>query len=466
MLIDKYFTSRDFVCLVVKQINFQKLAFFLKKKYSHKIQEKNCYYCIFKICSMNVQIIAIGDEILQGQTLNTNAKFLAKEMTNHAFSVEKLCTIGDTKDAIFSALDNSVGKYSIILMTGGLGPTSDDITKKVLAEYFDGELIENEEVLADVEKFVKNRGFEINDFNRKQALVPSTCEVIRNPIGTAPTMLFEKNNSIIISMPGVPFEMKQIFTEKVIPNLKSKITFPDSCIKFVQTFGIPESVMAEKLSDFEKELPKNIKIAFLPSPEVLKIKFFSFGEEQKTICANINTQIEKLKTILGKNIFGFDGITLEKAVAEKLIELKKTVSTAESCTGGHIGHKFTSIPGSSEFFCGGVVSYSNRVKIQTLGVKTETIENFGAVSEETVREMAAGALKLLKTDYTIAVSGVAGPGGGSKEKPVGTTWIAVGSKNKILSFMFKFGNRRDINIRRATATALFMLLNFIKEEEN
>ena len=412
---------------------------------------------------MDAQIISIGDEILQGQTLNTNANFLSQKLTNLSFVVKKICTIGDTRTAIINSLDNSIGKVNLVIVTGGLGPTSDDITKKVLAEYFDGELVENSEVLEDVKNFVEARGFELNDLNRKQALVPTTCEVIRNPIGTAPTMLFEKNNTILISMPGVPFEMQQIFDEKVIPTLKKQLEFPTSCIKFVHTLGLPEAMLSAKLSEFENELPNNINLAFLPSPEGIKIKLSSFGGHQGRLCENIKEQISKLEKIIGDNIFGYENDTLEKVLAKALIDNKKTISTAESCTGGLVGHKLISIPGSSEYFCGGVVSYSNNAKIKTLEVNEKTIEKFGAVSKETVIEMAKGTLKLFNTDYAIAVSGIAGPDGGTDEKPVGTTWIAIGSKDDIRAYIFKFGTRRDINVRRAVATAMHLLLNFIKK---
>lgn len=411
---------------------------------------------------MNAHIIAVGDEILQGQTLNTNANFLAEKLTDLAFTVEELCSIGDTKEAITKTLDKSIGKYKLILMTGGLGPTSDDITKKVLTEYFDDELIENVDVLKDVIKFITDRGQKVNKLNLQQALVPKNCKVIRNPIGTAPTMLFQKDNSILVAMPGVPFEMKQIFEEKVIPELKKIIKFPNSYIRIVHTLGIPEATLAERLSEFEKNLPQNIKIAYLPSPEGIKIKLSTFGGEQNKMLEDIDKQLKKLDKILGKNIFGYNGATLEKVLAEKLIEKNKTVAIAESCTGGLIGHKLTSVPGSSTYFKGGIISYSNKVKIESLGVKKTTIENHGAVSEQTVKEMAKGVINVFDTDYAIAVSGIAGPQGGTKEKPVGTVWIAIASKKEVKAFVFKFGNRRDINIRRTTSTAMFLLLNYIK----
>ena len=412
---------------------------------------------------MNAKIIAIGDEILQGQTLNTNANFLAQKLTELSFRVDQMCTIGDNSIAIIDALDKSVGKYNLIVFTGGLGPTSDDITKKVLGKYFQGELIENKEVLSDVKRFVESRNFVLNENNRKQALVPSSCKVVRNPFGTAPGMIFEKNNSTIISLPGVPFEMQQLFEEQITSELKRIFDFPTKCIRFIHTLGIPESILAEKLKNFEANLPSNIKMAYLPSPEDIKIRLWTFGGFQKRICEQITDLTEELKTIFGNNIFGFGDDTLESVLSDLLIEKNKTVSLAESCTSGGIANRIVSVSGSSKYFIGGIVSYSNEAKINTLGVKPETIDNFGAVSKETVEEMAKGALNVFGTDYSIAVSGIAGPDGGTDEKPVGTTWIAVANKDKIIAKVYKFGTRRDINIRRAIATALHNLINFIKE---
>ncbi|MBN2663378.1 MAG: competence/damage-inducible protein A [Bacteroidales bacterium] len=413
---------------------------------------------------MNAKIIAIGDEILQGQTLNTNGNFLAQKLTELSFHVDKMCAIGDNKPAITKALNESIGFYNLVIITGGLGPTSDDITKKVLSDYFDGELIENEIVLQDVKKFVEARGFGLNENNRKQALVPSTCELVRNPNGTAAGMLFEKNNTVLVSMPGVPFEMRQMFDETLIPLLKKHFEFPTKCIKFVHTLGIPESVLSHKLEKFEAEIPDNISMAYLPSPEDIKIRLSAFGGFQKRICEQIDELITKLQSILGNYIFGYDDDNLETVLSRVLKENKKTVATAESCTGGRIGHKLTLIPGSSEYFNGGVISYSNEAKIYILGVKEQTIEQFGAVSEQTVVEMANGARKLLNVDFAVAVSGIAGPDGGSEDKPVGTTWIAVASADQTIAKVYKFGSRRDINIRRAAASAMHLLLNFIQNK--
>ncbi len=410
---------------------------------------------------MNAKIITIGDEILQGQTLDTNSNYLAQKLTELSFHVGQICTIGDQKNAIIEALENSVGKYNLIVITGGLGPTSDDITKRVLAEYFNGELVENQEVLQDVKKFVEARGFELNENNRKQALVPSICKVVRNPFGTAPGMIFEKNNSVVISMPGVPFEMKQMFEEKMVPELKKIFDFPTKCIKFIHTLGLPEATLAKKLEDFEKNLPDNIKMAYLPSPEDIKIRLWAFGGFQRRICEQIGELTRELQHIIGENIFGYGDDTLETVVADLLKSQGKTVSIAESCTGGRIGHVITSVPGSSEYFKGSAVTYSNDAKIKVLGVSKQTLEDFGAVSKEVVVEMAKGALIMFQTDYAIATSGIAGPTGGTDDKPVGTTWIAVVSRDDIFVEKYVFGTRRDINIRRATATALFNLIKFI-----
>jgi len=412
---------------------------------------------------MNAKIIAIGDEILQGQTLNTNGNFLAQQLTELSFRVDKMCIIGDNKPAITRALDESVGLYNLVIITGGLGPTSDDITKKVLAEYFDGELIEDKNVLSDVKKFVEARGFDLNENNRKQALVASTCEVIRNPNGTAAGMLFEKNNTTLVSMPGVPFEMRQMYEQRLISVLKKHLEFPTKCIKFVHTLGIPEAELAHKLEQFETEIPDNISMAYLPSPEGIKIRFSTFGGFQKRICEQTSKLITKLEKTLGNHIFGYDNDTLEEVLSKVLIKNKKNVGTAESCTGGRIGHLLTSIPGSSAYFEGGIISYSNKAKINILGVKEQTIENHGAVSEQTVIEMAKGAINVLNVDYAVAVSGIAGPDGETKDKPVGTTWIAVASNEKVIAQVYKFGTRRDINVRRATASAMHLLLNFINE---
>lgn len=414
---------------------------------------------------MNAKIIAIGDEILQGQTLDTNSNFLSQKLTDLSFTVEEIQVIGDIPIQIKRALGESIGKFNLILITGGLGPTSDDRTKQTLTEFFGGELVENKEVLEDVVKFLKARNFELNENNRRQALVPTSAEIIHNPNGTAPGMLFKKNNTILISMPGVPFEMQQLFTEKLIPVLKKHFQFPTKCLKIVHTFGIAEAMLAQRLKDFEKEIPPKIKMAYLPSPEGIKIKLWSFTGFQKRMCEITDDLVKKLYTLIGDNIFGEDEDTLELVLAKILRNSGKKISTAESCTGGFIAHKITSVSGSSEYFEGSVVSYSNDAKINLLNVSPQTIEQYGAVSQQTVIEMVKGALDKFNSDYAVAVSGIAGPSGGTDEKPVGTTWIAVGSKDKIIAKKYVFGQRRDINIRRSAATALFNLIKFIENKD-
>ena len=412
---------------------------------------------------MNAKIISIGDEILQGQTLNTNANFLAEKLTDLSFFVEKIVTIPDNANQIISELEQSVGRYNLVVTTGGLGPTSDDRTKEVMAEFFDGQLVENQEVLQDVKNFLSSRNMPLNENNRKQALVPDTAEILRNNNGTAPGLLFRKNSTIVIALPGVPFEMRQLFETQVIPTLKKHLDFPTKCLKIVQTFGLVESVLAEKLSDFEKNKPQAIKMAYLPSPEGIKIKFWAFGGFQRRLCEIIDGLITKLHEIIGEYIYGEGDDTLEKVLAKVLTEKKLSLATAESCTGGHISHKITSVAGSSQYFKGGAVVYSNEAKTKILNVSPVIIEKHGAVSKETVIAMVEGALKNFDVDVAIAVSGIAGPTGGTAEKPVGTTWIAVGNKNNIIANVYKFGTRRDINIRRASATALFNLIKFVQK---
>lgn len=413
---------------------------------------------------MNVKIISIGDELLQGITLNTNANFLAQRLVELGFVTEKVSTIGDTRLAITNELEESAGKFNLVLITGGLGPTSDDITKPVMCEFFGGELLENADVLQDVTNFVKIRGHQLNENNRKQALVPTSCRVIRNRFGTAPGMLFEKNQTFFVAMPGVPFEMEKMFVNDVIPLLHDLMSIKPSLVKIVHVFGIPESDLAHKLEDFEAWLPENFRFAYLPSPEGIKLKIISFGCNNPRVKELLDEAVKRIQKAVGEFIFGYDNDTLEMVLGRLLKSKNATLATAESCTGGHIGHKITSISGSSDYFKGGIISYSNEVKINQLGVKKETLEKFGAVSNQTVTEMANGALKVLETHYAVAVSGIAGPNGGTEQKPVGTVYIAVVSKKNCIVEHFRFGNMRDINIRRTTAMAMFMLIRMIERE--
>ncbi len=410
---------------------------------------------------MKAEIITIGDEILIGQIVDSNSAYIGQELNKTGISVTQITTVSDDKHKILKAISEAEKRANLIILTGGLGPTKDDITKKTIAEYFNDELIFNKDVYNHVKNLLSGRGITMNELNSKQAYVPSTCKVLFNDLGTAPGMLFEKNNKIYFSTPGVPFEMKFLIKERLIPYLKEKFTFDSIIHKVVMTQGIPESHLATIIEDWENNLPKDIKLAYLPQPGLVRLRLSAQGDKEKLI-KQIDNEIDKLNKIIPEAIFGYDEEKIEFSVFNLLKKEGKTMSTAESCTGGNISALITSISGSSEIFKGTVVSYSNEIKENVLGVKIKSLEKYGAVSQQVVEEMITGILKLMKTDYAIAVSGIAGPTGGTKDKPVGTTWIAVGSKDKIISEKHLFGEERNRNIRRASVTALNILRNFIK----
>ena len=410
---------------------------------------------------MKAEIITIGDEILIGQIVDSNSAFIGQELNNIGVSVTQITTVSDDSNKIKIAIAEAEKRAELIILTGGLGPTKDDITKKTIAEYFGDKLIFSQDVYNHVEKLLSGRGITMNELNTSQAYIPSICKVQYNNVGTAPGMLFEKNNKIYFSIPGVPFEMKFLIKERLIPYLQENFEFKSIIHKVVMTQGIPESHLAKKIEDWEDNLPEDIKLAYLPQPGLVRLRLSAQGEKDK-LTKLIEKEIEKLNKIIPDAIFGYDEEKIEFSVFNLLKEKGKTMSTAESCTGGTISALITSISGSSEVFKGTVVSYSNEIKENILSVKPETIERYGAVSSQVVEEMAQGVLGLMQTDYAIAVSGIAGPTGGTKEKPVGTTWIAVASKDKIISGKFLFGEERSRNIRRASVTALNILRNFIK----
>lgn len=410
---------------------------------------------------MKADIITIGDEILIGQITDTNSQWIAEQINNIGFKIRRITTVGDDKNEIINVLDNIIGKVNLIIITGGLGPTEDDITKQTLAEYFNQKLKENTEVLEDVTEFITSKGFELNKLNRKQAEVPENCKILRNKNGTAPGMWFKKNKTIIISLPAVPFEMKELVEKKVIPELKIELKLPNVIHKTVLTYGIPEASLAEVLSEWEQNLDKRISLAYLPSPERIRLRLSTICKNKNIAEEIINTEIEKVKNILGKNIFGYGDMFLQEAIGSLLIKKDKTLSISESCTAGNVSRLIASVPGSSKYFKGGIVAYSNEIKNKQLNVPFEIIEKYGAVSKEVVEAMAKGQRQIFKTDFSIAISGIAGPGGGTKEKPVGTTWIAVSDKNKTIARKFNFGKRRLLNVRFASSKSLDMLRKFI-----
>ena len=413
---------------------------------------------------VNASIITIGDELLIGQVIDTNSSWMAQELNKAGIAVTRRVAVGDHADNIVNALDEESKNAAIVLITGGLGPTSDDITKPLLCKYFNGKLVVNEDALHNVkhlfEKVFKRPATAVN---LKQAEVPDVCTVIQNKRGTAPGMWFEKDEKIFVSMPGVPNEMQGMM-EMVIEKLKARFDLPVIFHKTLLTAGIGESMLAEVIKDFEAALPQNIKLAYLPNYGMVRLRLSASGYEKEIIETEINSQFETLKILVREYLVTDEDEPMEKVVGKLLSANNKTLSTAESCTGGYIAHLITSHAGSSKYFKGSIVSYDNQVKENVLNVSSQTLQTSGAVSEETVREMLNGVLNNLKSDYAIAVSGIMGPEGGSEEKPVGTVWIAVGSatKSKTLQLNLRFNRLRNIQV--TAQNALNLLRKFILSE--
>ncbi|HAN19818.1 MAG: damage-inducible protein CinA [Bacteroidetes bacterium GWC2_33_15] len=406
---------------------------------------------------MKAEIITIGDEILIGQIIDTNSAWIANELNLIGIDVVRKTSVSDNKDEIIKAIDYAKSTSDIILLTGGLGPTNDDYTKETLAEYYKVELIENAEVLKHISQLITKNVGVLNQRNIDQAKVPANCIVIHNSVGTAPGMWFNDRNKIIISMPGVPFEVKEMMTTTILPKLKNLNT--DSVIihKIILTQGIPESRLAEVLESWENNLPREIKLAYLPSPGLIKLRLSARGNNKAYLQDLIDEQVTKIQQVIPDTICGYDSELLEEIVGNLLLKTGKTLSIAESCTGGYISQLITSIPGSSAYFKGSIVAYSNEIKENILNVSKSNIDIYGAVSKQVVEEMVTGIRRIYNTDYSIATSGISGPAGGSIEKPVGTTWIAIADKNGVISMKYTFGDHRGRNIARASLTALNML---------
>lgn len=409
----------------------------------------------------SVEIITIGDELLIGQTVDTNSAWIGQELTKVGFSVTRKVAIQDSKDEIVNAVTSALSRVDIVLVTGGLGPTKDDITKITLAEYFDSELIFNQDVYGDIKAFLGTEDQGVNDLNRDQALVPDKCTVIRNKIGTAPTMYFKNKSKSLFSMPGVPYEMKEAMKTGVIPEIIKNHQSNTILNRTVMVSGIPESDIAIRIKKIENDLPNWLSLAYLPSPQRVKLRLTGRGLPIKEMDSKISEVFNQVKKILGSAMWNLDDTPPEIVIKNILQNSGLTISTAESCTGGNIAHKITSIAGSSEYFYGSVVSYDNSIKMNVLGVKKSDLDTYGAVSKEVVEQMALGVQKLCKTEWSVATSGVAGPGGGTQDKPVGTVWLAWAGPNGVESRKFKFGKLREQNIISATETALVGLINRI-----
>lgn len=410
---------------------------------------------------MFAELITIGDELLIGQVVDTNSAWMGRELNNIGIEVLRIVSVRDREEEILEAIDNAMKRVNIVLVTGGLGPTKDDITKQTLCKYFNTELIFSEEVFENVKRVLAGK-IPMNKLSKGQAMVPKNCTVINNPVGSASVSWFERDGKVLVSMPGVPQEMTTVMAESVLPKLHERF---QTDVIMHQTFLVqhyPESVLAEKLEAWEVALPDCIKLAYLPKLGIIRMRLTGRGHDRKEVETLLNREKAKLETILGEDIFSEEDTPLEVIIGELLKKRKLTVSTAESCTGGSIAERLTSIAGSSEYFKGSIVAYSNEVKKDLLYVSSETLEKYGAVSEETVIEMVKGAMKALKTDCAVATSGIAGPGGGTPEKPVGTVWIAAGYKNEIRTYKQETNRGRAMNIERAGNNALLMLRDLLK----
>ena len=409
---------------------------------------------------MFAEIITIGDELLIGQVVDTNSAWMGRELNKIGIEVLRVVSVRDRAQEITDAIDNAMKRVNLVLVTGGLGPTKDDITKQTLCEYFHTELIFDDEVFENVKRVLAGK-IPMNTFNKSQAMVPKDCLVINNRVGSASISWFEQDGKILISMPGVPLEMTTVMSEEVIPRLRSRF---QSNVIMHKTFWVknyPESVLAEKLELWENALPECLKLAYLPKMGIIRLRLTGRGGEERVVEAALKTEIRKLKEILGDDLFNEEDIPLEILIGQLLRKKNLTLSTAESCTGGSIAARLTAFAGSSDYFKGSIVAYSNEVKVNLLHVSSETLDNYGAVSKETVIEMVKGAMESLKTDCAVATSGIAGPGGGTESKPVGTVWIAVAYKNEIRTFKQETNRGREMNVERAGDNALILLQELI-----
>lgn len=411
---------------------------------------------------MKVAFLSIGDELLIGQTVNTNASWLGQQFSLKGFEVSQVATIRDDADAIVQAIDNLRKDSNLILVTGGLGPTKDDITKMVLCEYFNTELEMNNEVLKEIEAFFSSVNRPMLQVNIDQALLPKDATILKNEKGTAAGMWFEQDDLILVSMPGVPYEMKHLVLDRVLPRLEERFDLASSYYETVLTQGIGESFLAERIAEIEDDIRLNgFGLAYLPSPGYVRLRIT--GPSNDDSKKKIRSYIESIEALLPNYCFGRNEDTLSAKLGELLLSKSLSLSTVESCTGGKLAAELVKVSGASAYFLGGLLTYSNELKSKLAFVSEESLNNFGAVSEEVVREMAIGGRKQCNSDYCISVSGIAGPTGGSEEKPVGTVWIAIQGPNSVLTKRFQFGNDRQLTIEKTVATALNMLRCMISE---
>ncbi len=417
---------------------------------------------------MKAHILTIGDEILIGQIIDTNAAWMGEYLSLNGVEVTGMSTTSDTKDSIVESLEQALKRVDVVLMSGGLGPTKDDVTKKTLADYFQQELLYHEKTFQNLKRILEKFGRSPNDSHKAQCYLPEGAIILNNKMGTAPGMWFEKNGKVIISMPGVPYEMKYLVKQEVVPKLLNKFETSPFLFKTIQTAGEGESRIAEKISSYLEGVPKNFSMAYLPSLGKVRLRLGVKGDDLVKMKKDLDHHVSKLVDLLPNLVFGYDKDTLASTLGEKLKASKLTLSCAESCTGGFVSHKITSVPGSSAYFKGSIIAYSNDVKNADLNVNKETLDKFGAVSEETVQEMVLGALRAFDTDLGVSISGIAGPSGGTASKPVGTIWIAIGNNENIETFKLNLGKDRLKNIEYTANFALnklrlFILSNYSQE---
>ncbi len=406
-----------------------------------------------KFNSMNAEIITIGDEILIGQVIDTNSAYIAQIINEIGISICKITSIPDNLEEIKCALHESSLRVKLVFITGGLGPTNDDKTRTAIGEYFNSVFRIDESVLNHIKELLSKRGVKMNDRNHDQAMVPDNCRLVRNRLGTAPGLWFKKESTNFIFMPGVPFEMKGIM-EDLLPELRKDFGSPSIIHRTIHTHGIAESALAKTIAEWENNLPENLSLAYLPSPGMVRLRISGNNTSDNDIYNIIDLKVKELNKLIPEAIFGYDNDTMESVIGKLLLEKKASLSTAESCTGGAIAAMITSVPGSSIYFTGSVIAYSNIIKESILGVDNKLINEYGAVSMQVAEAMASGVREKLNTDYSIATTGIAGPDGGSPEKPVGTVWVAIAGPEGVSSRIFRFGDERARNITRTAYSAL------------
>ena len=413
---------------------------------------------------MRADIITIGDEILIGQIVDTNSAWIAARLGEIGVSIRRKYSIGDRREEIIDAVEESLAKSELVIITGGLGPTKDDITKRVLAEIFHSPMVCDQETYERVERMMKARGIAFNDLNKGQAMVPECCTVLANHKGTAPGMWFEREGRVVVSLPGVPFEMEALMLESVLPKVSEHFDLAAVVHKTAITYGLAESMMAEHIAAWEDALPPHLHLAYLPSPSQLRLRLSAYDMDKAQAEKEIDEQFEQLLPLLGDYFVGWGDTTVQSAVAEMLLAKGATLSAAESCTGGALSAKFTAMSGASEYFWGGVVSYDNSVKENVLGVSRSNLDTYGAVSEQVARQMAEGVRRVCGTTYGVATTGIAGPSGGTPDKPVGTVWMAVATPTHTIAKVVVHGKIRAVNIERAATAAINMLRLELKAE--